>query len=350
MPKSSSALATKLPCRPIGVVGRGDLHAAGQLGFQAIGRHGGRAAVARIILVAAGHQPHRIDDDGDVRGPRGVDHRPQDRRRARALGIVGDQHGIARGKLRDGRGDQLGFQRVRGGRSGLAVDAEDLVRVSSLSAAHEALFHGSRSRRIDQQAAGVDVRAGQQPPQSLAVVVVANDAHAGDLRCQSAHHLANVGGAAGPLLARLGPQHNDGRFLADAFGVAPGVAVEDHVAQHQQPRWPSASSVASRLSALMRGVPALGWHVPRIGWHALRNEGRGNSGARAAEDTRPQDGGQERNGNWPSPHVRSGGIVRRPSRGSVLATRRGRFSGRCVDGQRTLRPLKRTLQNSQDFA
>jgi hypothetical protein len=73
-------------------------------------------------------------------------------------------------------------------------------------------------------------------PHGRAVWVRTDYARAADVGLQTAEHVADVGRAAQAGFALVSPQQDDGGLLADAFGVAPGVAVEDQIAHHQHAR------------------------------------------------------------------------------------------------------------------
>ena len=57
-----------------------------------------------------------------------------------------------------------------------------------------------------------------------------------DAGAEGPQHGGDAAGAAEPFLAPVGVQQDDRRFLADALGVAPDVAVEHQVADHQHAR------------------------------------------------------------------------------------------------------------------
>jgi hypothetical protein len=65
--------------------------------------------------------------------------------------------------------------------------------------------------------------------------VVADDSGQRDVRFQMPQQIGDTGGSAGPDFLLVGSEHDDRGFWADAFGVAPGVAVEHQVAQDQDP-------------------------------------------------------------------------------------------------------------------
>ena len=71
-----------------------------------------------------------------------------------------------------------------------------------------------------------------RPPSASAPTTPARD----DLGLQRPQHGGDAAGAAEAFLALVGVQQNDRRFLADALGVAPDVAVEHQIADDQHAR------------------------------------------------------------------------------------------------------------------
>ena len=82
----------------------------------------------------------------------------------------------------------------------------------------------------------IDGEIGEHLANAARVVIVADDAGEHDLGAQGTQHGGNTGGSAEAFFAALGAQQNHGRFLADAFGVAPDVAVEHGVADDEDAR------------------------------------------------------------------------------------------------------------------
>src|SRR5262249_33285947 len=111
-----------------------------------------------------------------------------------------------------------------------------LLRVPVLGAPHVPLFHCRRPTLIDRHPGLIDVQAVQDLSHADAVRVGADDADQADVDLQSAEHGGDAAGAAESLFLLVGPQQDDRRFLADAFGVPPDVAVEHDVADDQDAR------------------------------------------------------------------------------------------------------------------
>ena len=120
-------------------------------------------------------------------------------------------------------------------------------------AADESLLDRGGARGVGDDRFAIGARGEQQLPQLASGRVVAHHAAARHLGFEPGQHVGHVGGAAGPALAPVGAQHDDRRFLADALGVAPGVAIEDQITQHQATRgWPRPSKTCSKSFELMR--------------------------------------------------------------------------------------------------
>jgi hypothetical protein len=76
---------------------------------------------------------------------------------------------------------------------------------------------------------------------SLAIVPDAPDE--GHLGTERSEHRGHARRPAEPMLAMVGSQERDRGFLADALGIAPDIAVEDQVSDHQD------AGVSQRLYA-----------------------------------------------------------------------------------------------------
>ncbi len=111
------------------------------------------------------------------------------------------------------------------------------MRMPLLRAADEALLHRRGPFGVDRAGSAQSTPArsssarSSRPSTSLPMTPARR--HVG---LEAAEHVGHVGRSAQPRLAAFLAQQDDGGFLADAFGVAPGVAVEDQVAQHEHPR------------------------------------------------------------------------------------------------------------------
>src|SRR5262249_46512130 len=102
----------------------------------------------------------------------------------------------------------------------------------------------------------VDAQIGQGLADAAAVGVGADDAGDGDAGAQGAEHGGDAAGAAELLLAAVRVQQDDGRLLADARGVAPDVAVQHQVADHQH----------ARLAEVLDEINQVGGHPPSSMW------------------------------------------------------------------------------------
>ncbi len=105
-----------------------------------------------------------------------------------------------------------------------------------LGPADVAFLDGAGPIRIDQDGLVVDAKVEQRPANAFAVGIGADDAGQSDPGAERAQHRGDAAGPAQSLLALVGVQQNHRRFLADALGVAPDVAVEHQVADHQHAR------------------------------------------------------------------------------------------------------------------
>ena len=105
-----------------------------------------------------------------------------------------------------------------------------------LRPADVALLDRAGPVRVGQDGLVVDALIEQHAADAGAVGVGANDAGQARHGAQSAQQRGYAAGAAEPLLAAVGVQQDDRRFLADALGVAPDVAVEHQVADDQHAR------------------------------------------------------------------------------------------------------------------
>jgi hypothetical protein len=202
MPSRSSVTTTERDARAARVTAIvGVLHRIGQHG------HAGRA--------------------GQLDQPR--DHRPL----ADALVVVADEHQI---DLVDRAGDAR-KDLVRRGRCdcviGLAVHAHHLVGIALLGATQEPFLERGGPVGDRQHEAVVDVQVIEELADEAALVVFAHGGGQDRLGSQGGEHRGHAPGAPQPVLAATGAEDGDGGFRADAFHIAPHVAVQHHVA-HQQ--------------------------------------------------------------------------------------------------------------------
>src|SRR5262249_37780131 len=99
-----------------------------------------------------------------------------------------------------------------------------------------ALLHGTRSASIGNNALVLDTEIAKELADARAVGVVTDDAGQRHTRAQRAQHRRHAARPTQPLFALVRVQQDHPRFLADAFGVAPHVAVEHEIADHQHAR------------------------------------------------------------------------------------------------------------------
>ena len=132
----------------------------------------------------------------------------------------------------------------------LVIDADHLLRMAVLGPADVAFLDRAGPVGVDQDRLVVDAVIEQHLADAAAVGVGADDAGQGRLGAEGAEHGGDAAGAAEPLLAPVGVQQDDRRFLADALGVAPDVAVEHQVADDQH----------ARLAQLLHQVDQVGGH------------------------------------------------------------------------------------------
>ena len=188
--------------------------------FGAVGRDDGGAMVARIV-VALG-----IDQDGLAGGAREFDHFRD--MREPALAVVGQHQHVAVGEQRLEIGQLVRQHFVAG--QGLEIDAQQLL----LPADHAQLDRGGNARILVQ--AGDDMLGFDQLAQARAGLVVADHRQQRRPRAQRRRIARDVGRAAGTLLGALDLDHRHRRLGRDAAHLAEPVAIEHHVADHQQPR------------------------------------------------------------------------------------------------------------------
>jgi hypothetical protein len=205
--------------------------AGGDAGLEAVGGDGGAAVVLAVVVAA-----DRVGQHAHAERPGVVDDGRQQAGRADALVVVADEDDVALAQVAVDDQADLVLDRVADGPAVLVIDAEHLLRVPVLGAADVALLDGGGPARVADDPLVVDPLVGQHLADAAAVVVAADDAgqhHPGAERPQHGRHAAR---AAEPLLAPVGPQQDHRRLLADALGVAPDVAVEHQVAEHQHAR------------------------------------------------------------------------------------------------------------------
>ncbi len=251
------------------VVGRFNLDAGRELRFQAIRGHRRGTAITRVVGAA-----NRVDDHRLAEFAGGVDHLTEQPRRADPLVVIGDEHDVAmfqrRRQARAQFMHELGAERI----ADFVVDAEDLMRMPALGAADEAFFRRRRTLGVVEHERIVDAELAQHPAYEATAVVVADHAGQADLGLETSEHVADVGRAAESGFALIGAQQDHGSFLAHAFGVAPGVAVENQIAEHQHARTCQAGkqrdeirhrgSSLTRMRGRLRNAEGAGYPVAGI--------------------------------------------------------------------------------------
>jgi hypothetical protein len=103
----------------------------------------------------------------------------------------------------------------------------------------------------------VDSGGVQEAADQGRLVIASQGTDQGDLGTKGAEHCGHAGRAAESVLAMVGPEQGDGGFLADPFGVAPDVAVEDQVADDQNPRLSEFLNAADQIVSHRAAVLSL---------------------------------------------------------------------------------------------
>ena len=138
------------------------------------------------------------------------------------------------------------------GHADLAVDAKNLMWMPLLRAADEAFLYGRRAFVVDRQTAAVDAGPFDLMPQLAPVDVVADDSGQRHVGLESAQHIRHIGRASQPRFTTLFAKQDNWRFLAHALGVAPGVTVENEIAQHEHAR---AAELFQQVNQVIRHWP-----------------------------------------------------------------------------------------------
>ena len=211
----------------LGVV---DFPPRGPAGFQAVGGDGGRSHVRPAIA-----RTRRIDDHRHAAFLGAGDDFLRHLAGANAFGVIGNQHRLIIVEARK-HGTQHVFRQVAGNRrADFAIDAEHLMRMPMLCPAEIALFHRGRAVGIADDAGAIDALAFEFQPDQSAFEVCPDDAGHRHVRIESAEQIGDVRRPAEPDFLPVFAEQNHGGFLADAFGIAPHVAVEDQIPDHQNP-------------------------------------------------------------------------------------------------------------------
>src|SRR5262249_35172632 len=116
------------------------------------------------------------------------------------------------------------------------INADHLLRMPLLRSPDVALFDGAGSVRIAEYRFIIDTQVHERSADPFAVGIGPDQAGQGHTRTQSAQQGGHAAGAAESFLALIGVQKNDRRFLTDALGIAPDIAVEHDIANHENAR------------------------------------------------------------------------------------------------------------------
>ena len=102
-----------------------------------------------------------------------------------------------------------------------------------LGTADEPLFDCGGATGIAEDGGAIDARPFQFRADDIAIAVCPNNCREGHVGFEAADHVGDVGGTAQADFVVIGPQQNDGRFLADALGVAENIAIQNRVADDE---------------------------------------------------------------------------------------------------------------------
>ena len=221
-------IAAQLPGRPDGLFVRSDGDSRGNAGLGAVGSHRRGAVVTRVVAF-----PNWVDQHRQSDGPCDVYRHAEQSRSADSLAVIGNQQRIVIGDQGGKLARQAGFQILLQRIAHFAVDAQDLMRMAALGLADEAFLDRRGPRGVDQQTLRIDGHIAKQLPHRIAVAVIADDTGVGHFGPQAAEHVAHVARSAQANLAMVDSQHDHRRFLADPIGIAPGIAIENDVSEHQ---------------------------------------------------------------------------------------------------------------------
>jgi hypothetical protein len=202
--------------------------------FREVRRDHGDAAVPLEMLLLG------IHGAGDPPARELREEAIQERRRDDSLAVVGDQHRVhARERLLDAR-PQL-FLHGRGERlARFLVGAQDLLMVGD----DAGLEGGAAIRVLDHAAVRFDPARVELAFQALRGRVLAHDPDQNRSRPEGAHVLGHVRRPAEAELLAIHVDDEHRRLGRDARRAAPEVAVQDHVADHEDA--PSAEALDAR--------------------------------------------------------------------------------------------------------
>src|SRR5262249_52980463 len=122
--------------------------------------------------------------------------------------------------------------------------------MAMLGSADVSFLYRARAGRITEHTIVVDAEIAEHLADALAVRIRSDDACQRTLGPQRAPHRCHAAGPAKAFFALLRAQQNDWRFLADALGVAPDIAIQHQIAHDQH----------ARLAEVLHKVNQLGGH------------------------------------------------------------------------------------------
>ncbi len=189
-----------------------------------------------------------------ARRPGGGDQGRQQSRGTHALVVIAHQHHVGALQLASHRGGQLRLQRGGQRTAHLVIDADHLLRMACLRSPDVAFLDRRRPLGIHQHRLGVDAQVEQHLPDADSVGVGADDAGQGDAGSEGPQQGGHAAGAAQALLASFGVQQDDGSLLADALGIAPDIAVQHQVADHEHARLAEARHQIEQVNVGHGGV------------------------------------------------------------------------------------------------
>ena len=102
-----------------------------------------------------------------------------------------------------------------------------------LRAANEPFFDGRGTGRCGKQQTGIDSLGGEGPVNLHPIRILADHRRQAGAGPQTSDHVGDIGGSPQSAFVLVRTQENDRRFLANPFGVAPEIAVENRVPQHE---------------------------------------------------------------------------------------------------------------------